>query len=95
MWIGQIGNTDGVDWVTSNLAPRYAVAAHSVYLTFIAGQESFGITEALGGLEMFLVTGADSSNLYNNHNTISFKVTAAAACLNPSAAVILATHELV
>lgn len=95
MWIGQIGNTDGVDWVTSNLAPRYAVAAHSVNLTFISGQESFGITEALGGLEMFLVTGADSSNLYNTLSTISFKVTAAAACLNPSAGVILATHELV
>lgn len=93
MWIGQIGNTDGVDWVTSNLCPRYAVAAHSVNLTFIAGQESFGVTEALGGLEMYLITGADSSNLYNTLSTISYKISAAAACLNPSAGVILATHE--
>ncbi len=93
MWIGQIGNTDGVDWVTSNLCPRYAVAAHSVNLTFISGQESFGITEALGGLEMYLITGADSSNLYNTLSTISYKISAAAACLNPSAGVILATHE--
>lgn len=93
MWIGQVGNTDGVDWVTSNLCPRYAVAAHSVNLTFISGQDSFGITEALGGLQMYLVTGADSSNLYNTLSTISYKISAAAACLNPSAGVILATHE--
>lgn len=93
MWIGQVGNTDGVDWVTSNLCPRYAVAAHSVNLTFISGQEAFGVTEALGGLEMYLITGADSGNLYNTLSTISYKITAAAACLNPSAGVILATHE--
>jgi len=93
MWVGQVGNTDGVDWVTSNLCPRYAAAAHSVNLSFISGQDSFGVTEALGGLEMYLITGADSGNLYNTLSTISYKITAAAACLNPSAGVILATHE--
>jgi N4-gp56 family major capsid protein len=95
MWVGQVGNTDGVDWVTSNLCPRYAAAAHSVNLTFICGQEAFGVTEALGGLEMYLVTGADSSNIYNTLSTISYKISAAAAALNPSAGVILATHEFI
>lgn len=94
MWIGQVGYTDGVDWVTSNLCPRYAVAAHSVNLTFICGQDAFGITEALNGLEMFLITGADSNNIYNTVSSLSYKITAAAAALNPSAGVILYTHEL-
>lgn len=94
MWIGQVGYTDGVDWVTSNLCPRYAVTAHSVNLTFICGQDAFGITEAMGGLEMYLVTGADSNNIYNTVSSISYKITAAAACLNPSAGVILFTHEI-
>lgn len=94
MWIGQVGYTDGVDWVTSNLCPRYAVAAHSVNLSFICGQDAFGITEALNGLEMYLVSGADSNNIYNTVSSLSYKITAAAACLNPSSGVILATHEL-
>jgi len=94
MWKGQVGETDGVKWVVSNLCPRYAVAAHSVNLTFICGQESFGVTEALGGLEMYLVTGADSNNIYNTVSSLSYKITGAAACLNPSAGVILFTHEL-
>jgi len=94
MWVGQVGYTDGVDWVTSNLCPRYAVAAHSVNLTFICGQDAFGITEALNGLEMFLISGADSNNIYNTVSSLSYKITAAAACLNPSAGVILYTHEL-
>lgn len=94
MWIGQVGYTDGVDWVTSNLCPRYAVAAHSVNLSFICGQDAFGVTEALNGLEMYLVSGADSNNIYNTVSSLSYKITAAAACLNPSSGVILATHEL-
>lgn len=94
MWVGQVGYTDGVDWVTSNLCPRYAVAAHSVNLTFICGQDAFGVTEALNGLEMYLVSGADSNNIYNTVSSLSYKITAAAACLNPSAGVILYTHEL-
>ena len=94
MWTGQVGSTDGVDWVTSNLCPRYASAAHSVNLTFICGQDAFGVTEALGGLQTYLVTGADSNNIYNTVSSLSYKISAAAACLNPSAGVILLTHEL-
>lgn len=94
MWIGQTGYTDGVDWVTSNLCPRYAVAAHSVNMTFICGQDAFGITEAMGGLQMFLVSGADSNNIFNTLASLSYKITAAAATLNPSAGVVLFTHEI-
>lgn len=94
MWVGQVGYTDSVDWVSSNLCPRYAVAAHSVNLTFICGQEAFGVTEAMGGLEMYLVSGADSNNIFNTLSFLSYKITAAAACLNPSAGVLLFTHEI-
>lgn len=94
MWTGQVGDTDGVDWVSSNLCPRYAVAAHSVNLTFICGQDAFGVTEALGGLQTYLVSGPDSNNIYNTVSSLSYKITAAAACLNPSAGVILLAHEL-
>lgn len=94
MWIGQVGYTDAVDWVSTNLCPRYAVAAHSVNLTFICGADAFGITEALGGLQMFIVSGADSNNIFNTLASLSYKITAAAATLNPSAGVILYTHEI-
>jgi len=94
MWAGEVGDTDQVRWVMSSLCPRYAVAAHSVNLTFISGRDAFGVTTALKGLEMYLITGPDSNNLFNTLTTLSYKITAAAACLNPSAGVILATHEL-
>lgn len=84
----------GVRFVMSSLCPRYAVTAHSVLPCFIFGEEAFGVTEALGGLEMFMTSGVDSSNPYNTFQYITYKITAAAAALNPSAGVILWVHEL-
>lgn len=93
MHVGEVLETDGARWIQSNLCPRYAVTAHSVNITFLFGQEAFGITEALGGLEMFLVTGADKQDPYNTLSKLTYKITAAAATLNPSAGVLLFTHE--
>jgi hypothetical protein len=62
---------------------------------FIFGEQAFGVTEALGGLEMFMTNGVDSGNPYNTFQYITYKITAAAACLNPSAGVILWVHELI
>lgn len=87
-------STDGVDWSMSTHCPRYAATAHSVNLSFIWGQGAWGVTEALGGLEMFIITGVDSGNLVNTISTFSYKYTGIAAALNPSAGVILASHEL-
>lgn len=93
MHVGEVLATDGVRWLQSNLCPRYAVTAHSVNITFIFGQEAFGITEALGGLEMFLVSGATKDDPYNTLTKLTYKITAAAATLNPSAGVLLFTAE--
>jgi N4-gp56 family major capsid protein len=92
---GEIGRmtTWGVRFITSSICPRYAVAAHSVLPVFIFGNEAFGVTEALGGLEMFMTSGVDSGNPYATFQYITYKITAAAAALNPSAGVILWCHE--
>src|SRR3990167_2533247 len=94
MMNGYVTSTDGVDWSSSSLCPRYAATAHSVNLSFIWGQGAWGVTEALGGLEMYIITGVDSGNLVNTISTFSYKYTGIAAALNPSAGVILASHEL-
>ncbi len=94
MYTGEIGQTWGVRWVATNLCPRFAVTAHSVNISFICGQDAFGVTEALGGLEMYLVSGATKSDPANTLTYLTYKITAAAACLNPSAGVLLFTEEL-
>lgn len=94
MMNGYVTSTDGVDWSASTLCPRYAATAHSVNLSFIWGQGAWGVTEALGGLEMYIISGVDSGNLVNTLATFSYKYTGIAAALNPSAGVILASHEL-
>jgi N4-gp56 family major capsid protein len=94
MYRGEVGKTVGVRWVRSNLAPRYAVAAHSVNMVFIFGRQAFGVTEVLGGLQMYVVQGPDSNNPFNTYSQLTYKISAAAAALNPSAGVILFVHEL-
>jgi N4-gp56 family major capsid protein len=94
MYKGEVGKTVGVRWISSTLSPVYRVAAHSVNMSFIFGQQAFGVTEVLGGLQMYTVEGPDSNNPYNTYAMITYKISAAAAALNPSAGVILFTHDL-
>jgi N4-gp56 family major capsid protein len=42
MYKGEVGKTVGVRWISSTLAPKYRVAAHSVNMVFIFGQQAFG-----------------------------------------------------
>ena len=91
---GYVTSTFGVDWTQSTHCPRYAATAHSVNLSFIWGQGAFGVTEALGGLEMYIISGVDSGNLVNTLSSFSYKYTGIAAALNPSVGIILASHEL-
>lgn len=94
MYKGEAGMTERVRWIKSNYCPRYAVTAHSVNITFIFGEEAFAATEAFGGVQFYKCDQPDKSDPANQLTTYSFKLTAAAACLNPSAGVLLFTHEL-
>lgn len=95
MYKGEIGMIDNVRLIMSTLAPQYRVAAHSVNLVFIFGKEAFGLTELNGAIDQYVVGGPDSGNKFNLYGYVSFKYTAAAACLNPSAGVILFVHEVI
>lgn len=93
MYRGESGRIYRVRFVSSALCPRYAVAAHSCIPVFIFGQQAFGVTEVLGGLQMFVVTGPDSNNPFNTYAQLTYKISGAAAALNPSAGCILWVHE--
>ena len=93
MYKNEYGVTWRVRWTKSTLCPRYAVAAHSVNISFIFGQEAFGCTEAFGGVQIYKVTGPDKADPADQLTKFSFKLTAAAVALNPSAGVLLFTHE--
>lgn len=91
------GKVHNVRLLESPNAPRYAVAAHSVNITAILGQGAVAMTELGGGVEMIVKRpGPQSTNDPFNLNTyVSYKVRGVAAVLNPSAACVLFTHELV
>lgn len=95
MYKGETGQVEGVRFVSSTECPRYAVTAHSVNLTFIFGQQAYGLTTLNGQVEMIIGRGPDKSDVFNQFTTITYKIYAAAAALNISAGRILFTHEFV
>lgn len=92
---GETGQVEGIRFVTSTEAPRYAVAAHSVNMVFVFGQQAFGLTTLNGMVEMIIGRGPDKSDPFNQFTTVTFKIYAAAACLNPSAGRIGFGHEII
>lgn len=90
-----VGKVHQVKFMESTNCPRYAVTAHSVNLTPIFGEGALGVTELDGGVKMILKRPGPSStdNPYDLFSTLTFKVRGVAAVLNPSAGVIVATHE--
>jgi N4-gp56 family major capsid protein len=93
MYKGEAGQIEGVRFIQSTECPRYAVAAHSVNISFIFGQQAFGLTTLNGNVEMIIGRGPDKADPFNQFSTCTYKIYAAAACLNPSAGRILFTHE--
>jgi N4-gp56 family major capsid protein len=93
MYKGETGEVENIRFVSSTECPRYAVAAHSVNMTFVFGQQAYGLTTLGGMVEMIIGRGPDKSDPFNQFSTCSYKIYAAAACLNPSAGRILYTHE--
>lgn len=93
MYKGETGTVEGVRFVSSTECPRYAVTAHSVNLVFIFGQQAYGLTTLGGMVEMIIARGPDKADAFNQFSTVTYKIYAAAACLNPSAGRILFVHE--
>lgn len=96
MYKGEVGSAvNAVRFIASSMSPRFAVAAHSVNLTFIFGQQAFGFTSLDGMVKMIITRGPDKADVFDQFTTVAYKVYGAAAALNPSAGRILATHEIV
>jgi len=95
MYKGEVGEVEGVRFVQSTNVPRYAVAAHSVNLSVIFGQNCYAVTQLDGGIKMMVKNPGPSStdNPFDSYSTIAYKLNAVAAVINPSAGRILATHE--
>lgn len=95
MYKGERGQVEQVRFVQSTNVPRYAVAAHSVNLTPIFGQNCYAATELDGGIKMLVKNPGPNttSDPFDQFSTIAFKLNAVAAVLNPSAGVLLLTHE--
>lgn len=92
---GETGMIEGIRFVTSTEAPRYAVTAHSVNMVFVFGQQAYGLTTLNGMVEMIIGRGPDKSDPFNQFTTVTYKVYGAAACLNPSAGRIGFGHEII
>ncbi len=95
MYKNEAALVHNVRLIDSPNAPRFAVAAHSVNLTFIAGAGALGVTELNGGIEMIIKRPGPqtTSEPFNLNSYVAYKIRAAAAVLNPSCGVILLTSE--
>ena len=93
LYKGEVGSTWGTRWISSTMCPRYGVAARSITGCFIFGKQSVGTTNVKGGVDYYFVDGADSNNSFATYSQLTYKVSAAAAALNPSAGRILFVSE--
>jgi len=86
----------GVRFIMSTNVPQYRVAAHSCSGTAILSDGCLATTELSGGVEMIVKNSdaGDTSNPFNLFSTVAYKLRAAAAILNPSAGVILWSHDI-
>lgn len=96
MYKGERGLIEQVRFLGSTNCPRFAVAAHSVSITPIFGQQCYGVTELDGGIKMLVKNPGPHStdNPFDSYSTVAYKVNIVAAILNPSAGVLLFTEEL-
>lgn len=91
---GEVGEAvNSVRFISSTECPRYAVAAHSVNMVAVFGQQAFGLTTLDGNVKLIITRDPDKADPFGQFATVTYKVYAAAACLNPSAGRILFVHE--
>lgn len=96
MYKGERGSVEQVRFVQSTNCPRYAVAAHSVNITPIFGQQCYAATELDGGVKMMVKNPGPTtqSNPFDQYSTIAFKVNIVAALINASAGRTLMSIEI-
>lgn len=95
MYKGERGSVEQVRFVQSTNCPRFAVAAHSVHLTPIFGQQCYAATELDGGVKMMVKNPGPTtqSNPFDQYSTIAFKINIVGALINPSAGRTLLSIE--
>lgn len=95
MYKHEVGIVHQVRLLESTNCPRYAVAAHSCNLTPIFGSGCLAVAELDGSVKYHISRpGPQSTNdPFRLNSYVAFKVRMAAAVLNPSAGVVLITHE--
>lgn len=94
MYKHEIGTIHNVRFLQSSNVPRYAVAAHSVHLTPVFGMGCLAAAELHSVKYIITRPGSGSTNdPFWLNSYVAFKLRMAGAILNPSAGVILATHE--
>lgn len=96
MYKGEVQEVEGVRFIASTECPRYAVTAHSVNMTFIFGQQAFGLTTLDGNVKMMIGRATPTvADPFAQFNICTYKIYGAGAPLNISAGRILFTHEFV
>lgn len=98
MYKHKVATVHNVDFIESANVPRFVGAGARgkvLDLTFIAGKGAVAVTELDGGLKMIIKRPGPQStdNPFDLFSTLSYKIRAAAAAINPSCGVILVTVE--
>jgi len=86
---------NGVRFVQSALCPTYRVAARSVNLTFIFGQQAYGFTSLDGNVKMIVARGPDKNDPFDQFVDVTYKIYGVALALNASAGRILVTTSII
>lgn len=98
MFKHEVGLVHGVRLLESPNCPRYAVAAHSINLTFICGPQALAATDfaSKGGIEYIITRpGPQSTNdPFHLNSYVAYKTRMVATPVNPSAGVIVCSAEL-
>lgn len=100
MYKHQVAEVHGVSFIESPNMPRFEGSlidnrGKNLNITFICGQGAIGITELDGGIKYVLHRKDKTADPYELKSTLTYKVRAAAAVLNPSCGVILITQDMV
>lgn len=94
-----VGTMHNVDFMESSLMPRYEGSlndnkAKNLNLTFICGIGAFGFSELDGGLSFIYHDKTQTADAFELKATLTYKIRAAGAVLNPSCGVILISQDM-